>query len=284
VGGGALQTIVVGLLLVAQGPAFGPGDAPGRGADPVDRAGVWSWEGAEGDLRFGRWEEIPAPLRPRARRVTTSIETVSRERSEATAPRSARPPEEGHAAWRCALLDDLRRRDDLPGAAARPEIALQEERSDYVVGGLTPAEIRSDLNSKRQGPFDAHTGWKVDWRWSRDAGTSDCRIGRPTVSLRVTQRLPRLGPTTGRDQVVDRQWATYLGRLEQHEAGHRAIGVAAANDILVALSGLAGRPCRAEEEALASQCARSILGEYRLIEERFDGRTRHGMAAGAVFP
>jgi predicted secreted Zn-dependent protease len=173
----------------------------------------------------------------------------------------------------------------MAGAAeARPGIDEQLEDVDYVVAGITPAEIRRDLDSKHAGGFDASLGWRVTWTFRRDLdGSSSCRLAAPRVTLRMKRTMPRLGSTTGRDGVVDAQWAAYLVALGRHEAGHQANAAAAANDVLEALAGFAGQPCLSADRA-AGECARSIIAEHRRLDGEYDARTRHGAADGARFP
>jgi len=286
----------LGLAAAGAAPVTRAG-APGQPAQEPGRQegddALWRWEDGQGGLHYSRGDEIPEASRAKATRVDALLGTVSKDRTpddaapgpRPRAPTAPRPLGGGPLPTvRCGPLEALRRLEVEPGLVeVRPGIAERVESSDYLVAGATPIQIRQDLDKRRPGSHDAHTRWWVNWRFPRDpAGGASCRLGRPSVDLRVMHMMPRLGPTAGRDGVVETQWAAYLGHLRRHEAGHRAVGAAAANDVLEALVGFAGGPCAAESAANA--CAGSIIAEHMRLEAQYDGRTRHGMADGAVFP
>jgi len=278
---------ILGALLAA-GIAAPPSSAA------QEDSSIWRWSDGEGGLHYTHWYEIPSSSRAKATRVEADIGEVGGNRPSLTFTDDRKPLTSiepgvgegvGRTSNRCAQLALLRRSSSARASVAlRPEISEQTTVEEYVVDGATPRQIRDDMNAKRRGTFDAHTAWRVQWEFPRDlTEPARCRLRAPSIALRVTRVMPKLGPSASRDPVLAQHWARYLSALASHEAGHRDIGAAAANDILEALEAFSGTACSLAEVE-ASSCATSIIEEYQRIDAQYDRTTNHGMKDGARFP
>jgi predicted secreted Zn-dependent protease len=104
------------------------------------------------------------------------------------------------------------------------------------------------------------------------------------VSVQVTFTLPQWEPPPAASKELIDQWNAYLDALQQHENGHREIGVAAGQAIYQALGRLPSYDaCDALERAADAAC-QQILDQHRQQELDYDQATNHGATQGAHFP
>jgi predicted secreted Zn-dependent protease len=175
-----------------------------------------------------------------------------------------------------------------PAVALRAGITEADERVDYEVVGSTGAEVRADIDAKaprRDGRwFAAFTEWHVDWRFDFSSAANRCALVSPRVTLRVKYTYPRWQAPAGAPAALTGKWASYHAALELHEAGHRDLGAAAANEIAELLARPQSSATCPAIESSANEEAEAVLAKYRRREIEYDGTTRHGVTQGATFP
>lgn len=145
----------------------------------------------------------------------------------------------------------------------------------YDVGGSTESEIRTQLNARGPGGYDAFTKWYVRWSWP-GYGTAECRLQDAEVSYDMTVLFPRWTPTTHATPELISKWNDYLYALAVHENGHVDNVVAHYPAVVAAIK---GSTCLSAESA-----AQAVLQQMREFDLRYDDTTDHGRTQGARFP
>jgi predicted secreted Zn-dependent protease len=166
---------------------------------------------------------------------------------------------------------------------------ISERYVYYNIGGATANELRHQMD--QFGPsdefgarHDAYTAWYVEWHYPNLVTNDKCTIGSVTVTVSITQTLPKWETPPEAPPGLIKQWDTYIEALQRHENGHREIGIAAGEKILRALSDLPSYPTCGELEQIADREGQGILDEYRRKEIDYDRTTNHGELQDARFP
>src|SRR5262249_35090903 len=150
--------------------------------------------------------------------------------------------------WRSSMLALLTAaacasapRSSLSSLTSYPSDLRAVVRVDYYdVRGRTATEVsaglrRSALAGRRQdfgAPIPAtHSPIRSQWRVV-SAPTGRCRAQDVQVSMNVQLMLPRWAPPEGTDSATIRDWNHFLEAVAAHEAGHKAIAVDAARDLV----------------------------------------------------
>lgn len=147
---------------------------------------------------------------------------------------------------------------------------VRAHRRPYWVTGSTAEQladairIGGPVRSGRR--YAAFTDWRVHYAFGSEPGTE-------LVSVEVVVHVPQWLETSVAPTSLKREWRLYLDALEEHEAGHKAIAVRAAEAILRGLRALASGPDRA---ALGRRVAEEILERARSEEISYDLETDHG--------
>ncbi|MFO0546978.1 MAG: DUF922 domain-containing protein [Polyangiaceae bacterium] len=114
--------------------------------------------------------------------------------------------------------------------------------------------------------YAAFTDWRVHY-------TFGAAVGAELVTVDVVIHMPRWLETRAAPASLRERWQRYLDALEEHEAGHKAIAVRAANTILTRLRQLGPG---GERVALGRALAEEILEDARREELTYDLVTDHG--------
>lgn len=162
------------------------------------------------------------------------------------------------------------------------------ETDFYVIDGNSVRSIRSAL--EKNGPmgedgkrYHGYTTWRVSWNFSYAPTAGSCAIRSVQVDTSAVMTLPRLAEPGALPDSVRIKWNSYSAALRAHEDGHRAIALAAADEIRRRLSQLANSGgCKALADD-ANRTAQAILADFRVRERLYDRDTEHGATEGARF-
>lgn len=173
------------------------------------------------------------------------------------------------------------------GALASPIVKVKTDY--YSVSGKTAQEIRNDLNRKtpiqENGvKYDGYTSWFVKWNfWWRESNRR-CSITTVKTKVDIQYTLPKLEVAITLPQPLQQKWDNYMQALIAHEAGHKNIGVRAANEIEQKIKNMASRPTCKQLEVDANHLGYETIQKYNRLDREFDRLTNHGVNDGAVFP
>lgn len=168
-----------------------------------------------------------------------------------------------------------------------PDIQVRERTIHYHVAGATVEELAASLDASALRvdgrPFRGTTDWNVHWRFRYGPDGTGCRVTDVDVDLRVTTTVPRWDPPAEAERDLALRWAAYREALDAHEAGHRDLAVAAANEVRRTLAGLRTASCAGMSEE-ANARGRWVVERYRAEQRRYDRETGHGRTQGASWP
>jgi predicted secreted Zn-dependent protease len=153
----------------------------------------------------------------------------------------------------------------IHGASTEALVAQMEALGPHEGDDAAPALTRSDRRASMTYQGDGH----------------GCRTSDVTVTLDVTIILPVWDIPRDASTVLRREWDRFLGALERHEQGHRAIAVAGARKLADALRLLNGRSCSALHTA-AEYASRDVAAATRAEQIAYDDSTRHGLTQGTA--
>jgi predicted secreted Zn-dependent protease len=156
-------------------------------------------------------------------------------------------------------------------------LAATDEVETYEVVGHSARDIRTSINQRRDGDYDARTDWNIRWR------PDDCASSRWTISLDVLYVLPEWNASEEDDVALIDAWTTYMDALYCHEYGHGRLAVQCANEVYDAVSALPGGDCTTLQSR-AETVAQNVLDTCRERDIDYDDVTNHGATMGAVFP
>ena len=172
-------------------------------------------------------------------------------------------------------------------AVSTPIIDLKTDY--YQVNGVTPSEIRDDLDMKtpiREDGlnYDAHTDWFVKWDFWWNESNGQCTITKVTTRVDVEYILPKLTISRALPKSLKKKWEVYMKALLHHEDGHKDIGVRAANEIEKEIGNMTTRRTCKQLEIDANRLGHKIIEKFRGFDEKFDRKSDHGAKNGATFP
>ena len=137
--------------------------------------------------------------------------------------------------------------------------ALGPHGSDEIAPALTRSDRRASLE------------YRSDWH--------GCRISDVTVTLDVTIILPVWDIPRDASPRLRAEWDRFLGALERHELGHRAIALAGAQQLVQSLERLRAKSCDALHTA-AEYASRDEAAATRAAQIAYDDSTSHGLKQG----
>lgn len=149
--------------------------------------------------------------------------------------------------------------------------------SHYLVTGATPEQWLESM--RLLGPvhesqrWPAHTRWRIAW-WYRLAGLWSQHL-RVRTSLTVDSTLPVWKPPFEPSDAMVRCWRELREEIDEHEQGHRAIGVEAAHALVAALLGLGLQRDAAELHRLAAATADEVVARFRARDAEHDAFAQH---------
>jgi predicted secreted Zn-dependent protease len=178
---------------------------------------------------------------------------------------------------------------DIPRAAlvalVPSPVGVRETRKyeRYVIHGASVEALATQMQAL--GPHDTDEVAPALTRSDRRASLeyrSDargCRISGVTVALEVTIILPVWDIPRDASAALRAEWDRFLGALERHELGHRAIALAGAEQLTRALERIHGRSCEALHTA-AEYASRDEAAATRAAQIAYDDSTSHGIKQG----
>jgi predicted secreted Zn-dependent protease len=137
--------------------------------------------------------------------------------------------------------------------------------------------------AKNKTKGDARTKWSVNWSFGLKQVAGGCRIHNVTTSAKVTFTMPRWKNIAKGSPELRERWQNYMKSLQNHEDGHRDLGLKAAQEIESVLSALSPMHSCIEMERTANTTASGIVNSYKKKEEYYDLFTIHGITQGASF-
>jgi len=180
---------------------------------------------------------------------------------------------------------------DIPRAAlvalVPTPVGVHETRryERYVIHGVTTGELAAQMQAL--GPHDEYEVAPALTRSDRKASLEyrsdgrSCRISDVTVALDVTIILPVWDIPRDASAALRGEWDRFLGALERHELGHRAIALDGAEKLAQALQRLHGRSCDQLHTA-AEYASRDEAAATRAAQIAYDDSTSHGIKQGTA--
>lgn len=172
---------------------------------------------------------------------------------------------------------------------ATAALGLLEERTEtvyYDVHGQTPYALAASLASR--GPkhggerYFGMTEWTLRASYGRRTEAGTCRLTDVAVHLDIEISLPRW-QEGGDAEALRTEWDAFVGALDAHEHGHRALAVEAADAVRAALVELERGDCRTLwRDAEATMVA--VMSDYDERHRAYDLFTNHGYTQGVVWP
>jgi predicted secreted Zn-dependent protease len=169
----------------------------------------------------------------------------------------------------------------------RQDLSVQASVRYYDVSGDSTGEVRQQM--MQLGPMDhgqhvdAYTDWQIRWRYSYSTGPGGaCTLDSTQVIVTVVTTLPRWSPRQSSAPQLRSIWAQFSASLALHENGHKAIALAAAEEIRDLLNALPSQSSCKALDTLANSTGQGILDEARANDAAYDERTHHGATQGAV--
>jgi predicted secreted Zn-dependent protease len=171
-------------------------------------------------------------------------------------------------------------------AHARASVSIKH--TSYPISGATSHDLRAEMEkagpgARSKGEGDARTKWGVRWGFGLQQVSGGCRVHDVSTSVNVTFIMPRWKNAAKGSPELRARWQTYMKALQNHEDGHRDLGIKAAQEIESVLSGLGPMRSCSEMERTANATASDILNSYKKKEEYYDILTIHGKTQGASF-
>lgn len=157
----------------------------------------------------------------------------------------------------------------------------------YDIEGESPQALAAALAT--HGPeFNGHrffgmTEWSLSANYGWAASASGCRLSDVTVKVDVETRLPHWRRNGHRDATLRTDWYRFLGALDRHERGHRALAREAADAVRQRLVALSMPTCQGVRQE-AQRAAQAVMGTYDARHRAYDASTGHGYTQGAVWP
>jgi predicted secreted Zn-dependent protease len=180
---------------------------------------------------------------------------------------------------------------DIPRAAlvalVPAPVGVRETRryERYVIHGASTDALAAQMQAL--GPHDADEIAPAITRSDRKASLvyrndgSGCRISDVTVALDVTIILPVWEIPRDASPALRAEWERFLGALERHELGHRAIALEGAEQLAQALERIHGRSCDQLHTA-AEYASRDEAAATRAAQIAYDDSTSHGIKQGTA--
>jgi len=156
----------------------------------------------------------------------------------------------------------------------------------YAMTGSSIRHIQESLRQARpwndKSRHDGATEWHVQWHANFGSGGGECYCNNFVTSTTILITLPRWIAPTNTPATVRETWVKYLRALEQHEAGHADMAIAAAAEMHKRIKEIGSlEDCEALRKKVQTEC-QAILDSYRAREKEYDEQTRHGATQGAT--
>ncbi|GAC1315578.1 MAG: hypothetical protein NVSMB2_07490 [Chloroflexota bacterium] len=168
-------------------------------------------------------------------------------------------------------------------ALVAPRVEVATTTTVYAVTGSTLQDIVTSLHAEAGSEWAASTTWQFSTSYTYDTTSGPCQARSANVNATITYRLPDWHPSPDAPAELASDWATYIEAVRVHEAGHRAIAVAAAVDIAEMLQALPAQPTCVAFEQSARDATTARTSQQDRDQVSYDEQTRHGLTQGAIF-
>lgn len=168
-------------------------------------------------------------------------------------------------------------------------VVVTQSVRPYLVTGGTSRRLLEEMNAlgpvspgtgrRNFGQADTQVAWTYTFR-ARDGRR--CQIDRSQVKLHIRITLPQWQPAGEPTGALREQWDAFHAALTRHELGHRAFGIAAAEQIRQALDQLPPTDCQ-DIESQIERATSPIMQRMSDANRTYDADTGHGRTEGAFW-
>ena len=163
-------------------------------------------------------------------------------------------------------------------APASAEVKVEVTQSTYELRGLSREAIHDDLHrvGKKDGDgvIEGEVGDEMSWKLKFAAEGNSCRVTSDVVTLKLSVTMPVWVDEARADEAVRTVWNTYYRDLKDHEDGHKAIAVDAAEQIdKITHQATAPGPCNALEQSLDT-AAKQISEAAEEAQDKHDANAK----------
>lgn len=164
-----------------------------------------------------------------------------------------------------------------------PGLQVSIDEAFYGIEGVTAPELNRQL--AQRGPLHEGMRWhgltnfRLVYTYLPFAEANGCRAADPRVSVSVVTTLPEWKDRGAAPEPLRADWDLFLGRLREHEEGHRRIAIVAGEQLLEQVAALRAPDCESLREgarAVADARRASLARE----QEGWDLETEHGLGEG----
>jgi predicted secreted Zn-dependent protease len=162
-------------------------------------------------------------------------------------------------------------------AAAADEVQVLETAVEwFTIHGHSPQQMRDSM--QQTAPYNELAGskvwgqcrWWFEWDFKYRVEQGSCNVGSFSIVLHSQMQLPRWVDASGAPAELRSRWEDFARRLRQHEDGHKANGVRAANDLARRIRALpAFADCDALNDAIVIASKR-VTSEGGMLDAAFD--------------
>ena len=153
----------------------------------------------------------------------------------------------------------------------------------YPVRGTTPLEWSQSaiVEAARVGimlPTVALTAYAPRWTYTPRNTAYGCEPREPVLILGIRFIMPRLADERGASSSDLSAWQARQRALWRHEEGHAALALRSGKELRDSLRVLHAAECGLLNDRI-NDVARGIDARYRMLQEVYDDRARHGARA-----
>lgn len=146
----------------------------------------------------------------------------------------------------------------------------------FDIRGFSTREMRESMlqtapySLVQKSPVWGQCRWWFEWKFGHRVAATSCRIDKVAIKVHAQMKLPRWVDANHASSDLRQRWDDFERRLRQHEDGHKANGIRAANDLARRLRALPEfKDCVALNAEIVKTRSR-VLSEYRLLDNAFD--------------
>lgn len=166
----------------------------------------------------------------------------------------------------------------LYAAPASAEVKVEVTQSTYELRGLSREAIHDDLHrvGKKDGDgvIEGEVNDDLSWKLTFAAEGNSCRVTSDVITLKLSVTMPVWVDEARADEAVRTVWSTYYRDLKDHEDGHKAIAVDAAQQInKITHQATAPGPCNALEQSLDT-AAKQISDTAEEAQDKHDASAK----------
>jgi predicted secreted Zn-dependent protease len=158
----------------------------------------------------------------------------------------------------------------------------------YIITGSNMREIMESMDQMRPAkitaPMTACTEWRMWWHFAVVPSPGGWRCDSFTTRLVITNTLPRWTPPTNATPQLLSGWRRMFWNTARHEGGHSEIALAALAEVHRRVKELPDDPDYDGFRGRVNAMIRSVLDEYKKMDDDYDRRTQHGRWQGVAVP